>query len=209
MQGNNYLSYYKGNIISLFTAIIIAGLSIMMGKNNFFLLLNKDLGSSGDLIFKYTTYLGDGIVWVVFAGCIFIFNRKKWLLTLTAIVVSTIITHYIKGHLITVNPRPISAMPLLSNLIHTINGVELSYSGSFPSGHTTQAFTMYLLLCILVNKKWMVWIGFFLALLVGYTRVYQAQHFPIDVAGGIVVGIITAWISLKAQSWMEKKWQAK
>ena len=209
MQGNNYLSYYKGNIISLFTAIIIAGLSIMMGKNNFFLLLNKDLGNAGDFVFKYTTYLGDGILWVIFAGYILIFNRKKWLLTLTALVVSTIITHYIKGHLITVNPRPISAMSDLKNLIHTINGVELSYSGSFPSGHTTQAFTMYLLFCILVNKKWIVWIGFFMALLVGYSRVYQAQHFPIDVAGGIVVGIITAWISLKAQSWMEKKWQAK
>ena len=207
MQPNNYLTFYKANVISFFAALVITGFSIMVGKNNLFLLLNTDLGSNGDTFFKYATYIGDGVVWAIFAVYILIFDRKKLPITLAAIIVSTLIAHYIKGHLITVNPRPTSALPQLKNIIHTIAGVELSYGGSFPSGHTTQAFTMYFLCCILFKKKWIVWVGFFLALLVGYSRVYQAQHFPIDVAGGIFVGIASAWMALWVQLWCERKWK--
>jgi membrane-associated phospholipid phosphatase len=209
MQSTNNLSFYKANIISFFAALIITGFSIMIGKNNFFLLLNTNLGSTGDIIFKYATYIGDGVVWAVFAICILIFNKKKLPLTLAAIIISTLIAHYIKGHLIPANSRPISAMPQFLNFIHTISGVEISYGGSFPSGHTTQAFSMYLLFCILINKQWIVWVGFFLALLVGYSRVYQAQHFPIDIAGGIMVGLVSAWLSLLLQQWVEKKFYKK
>ncbi len=209
MQENNYLTFFKASIISFFAAMVITGFSIIVGKNNLFLLLNTDLGSIGDVFFKYATYLGDGVVWAIFTVYILIFNRKKLPITLAAIIISTLIAHYIKGHLITINPRPTSAMPQLKNIIHTIAGVELSYSGSFPSGHTTQAFTMYFLFCILFKKEWIVWVGFLLALLVGYSRVYQAQHFPIDVAGGIIVAIVSAWISLQIQILFEKKWQHK
>ena len=56
------------------------------------------------------------------------------------------------------------------------------------------------------NKKWIVWVGIFMALLVGYSRIYQAQHFPIDITGGIVVAMFTVWVSLKFQIWLEKKY---
>jgi membrane-associated phospholipid phosphatase len=87
--------------------------------------------------------------------------------------------------------------------VHTIAGVEMHYGGSFPSGHTTQAFTMYFLLCILVEKKYIVYLGLLLSLIVGYSRVYQAQHFPIDVAGGIGVAIFTAFVSI----WVQNKFE--
>lgn len=209
MKLNNSRAFYWANIFCVLAAVIIGGFSFFIGKNNFFLLLNKDLGVLGDIFFKYATYIGDGVVWAIFAIGILIFNRKKMPLTIVAILVSTIIAHYIKGHLCETVARPLDALPNMLSLIHTIPGVEMHYAGSFPSGHSTQAFTMYLLLCILTNKKWMVFVGLFLALLVGYTRVYQAQHFPIDVAGGIGVAIITAWISLWVQLWIERNFWGK
>jgi membrane-associated phospholipid phosphatase len=206
MQANNYLSFYKASIISFFTALVIAGFSIMIGKNNFFLLLNTDLGSFGDTFFKYATFLGDGVVWAIFAIGILIFNKKKLPLTLAAIVISTIISFYMKVYLFESLARPITAMPNLLHEIHTITGVKVHLIGTFPSGHTAQAFTMYLLCCILTNKQWIVWVGLFLSTLVGYSRVYQAQHFPIDVAGGIMDAIVTAWLSLWLQLWLEQKY---
>ncbi len=177
----------------------------MLGKNNLFLLLNTDLGSIGDFILKYATYLGDGVVWALFAIVILWKQKRQLPITIAAIIISTLITHYIKGHLLPINYRPVEALPNARNLIHTIAGIEIHYGGSFPSGHTTQTFTMYFLLCLLLDKKWIVPIGFLGAILVGYSRVYQAQHFPLDVAGGILVALVTVWISLWLQLKIEEK----
>jgi membrane-associated phospholipid phosphatase len=196
MQLYTNYNLYKATIISLFTAIMITGFSIIYGKENLFLLLNTDFGKFGDFFFEYATYLGDGMVWV-FLVLFFLWKDKKQLLLIAlSIIISTIIVHFVKGSIFINQPRPLEALPALKNVIHTIPNVTIHLVGSFPSGHTTQAFTMYLLLCFIYNKKWMVWIGLFFALLVGYSRVYQAQHFPIDVAGGIVVAIITVHLSI-------------
>lgn len=196
MQLYTYNNLYKATIISLFTAIIITGFSIILGKENFFLLLNRDLGKFGDFFFEYATYLGDGIVWVIFVLFFLWKDKKQLLLIILSIIISTIIVHFVKGSVFINQPRPLEALPQLKNIIHTIPNIEIHLVGSFPSGHTTQAFTMFILLCLLYNKNWILWLGFILAILVGYSRVYQAQHFPIDVAGGIIVAIVTVFSSI-------------
>lgn len=143
----------------------------------------------------------------MFAIAVLIFNRRKLPLILIAIIVSTLIAHYIKGHLLKINYRPAFALPQYLNSIHRVANVEMNDGGSFPSGHSTQAFTMYLLACLLYHKKWLLWVGLLYALLVGYSRVYLAQHFPIDVAGGIGVAIISSWIALGVQVLVERRWK--
>lgn len=209
MQLDNYPQFYKANIISFFTAIIIIGFSVIVGKNNLFFLLNNDLGKQGDMFFEYATYLGDGVVWAIFAIAVIFLNWKKLPLVLIAIIISTLIAHYIKGHLLKINYRPVDELSDQLNMVHLVKGVTINYGGSFPSGHSTQVFTMYLLACLLWNKNWLLWVGLLYALLVGYSRVYLAQHFPIDVAGGIGVAIISSWIALWIQRAIEKKWQKK
>ncbi len=196
MQVSTYNILYKATIISLFTAIIIVGFSIILGKENLFLLLNTDLGNFGDFFFNYATYLGDGIIWLLFVLFFLWKDKKQLLLIALSIIISTIIVHFVKGSVFVNQPRPLEALPQLKSIIHTIPNITIHLVGSFPSGHTTQAFTMYLLMCCIYNKTWMVWVGYFLALLVGYSRIYQAQHFPIDVAGGILVAIITVYSSI-------------
>jgi membrane-associated phospholipid phosphatase len=69
-------------------------------------------------------------------------------------------------------------------------------SHSFPSGHTTTAFTMALIMAHMINKKFWSLILPALALLAGYSRVYLAQHFPTDVLAGMCIGIVSAILSL-------------
>ncbi len=196
MQSYSKYNFYKATIISLFTAIIIAGFSIILGKENLFLMLNADLGKFGDFFFTYATYLGDGIVWVIFVLFFLWKDRKQLLIIVLSIIISTIIVHFIKGSIFINQPRPLEALPALKNIIHTIPNITIHLVGSFPSGHTTQVFTMYLLLCLIYNKNWILRVGYILALIVGYSRAYQAQHFPIDIAGGIIAAIITVYSSI-------------
>jgi membrane-associated phospholipid phosphatase len=195
MFSNRIQNFFKATILSVFAAIVIVGLSLSNGKINFFLMLNIDLGVMGDFIFNYLTYLGDGLILIPFSIFILLKKRNDFILYLLAIIISTLLAHYVKGHLISYNPRPIE---LIKNwqLVHTIPNITVHNVGSFPSGHSTQVFVLFYLFCVMYDSKLVLWGGFTLALLVGYSRVYQAQHFPIDVAGGIIVAWLSVAISL-------------
>jgi membrane-associated phospholipid phosphatase len=63
---------------------------------------------------------------------------------------------------------------------------------SFPSGHATASFAVATVLAYYFPKGKMVWFG--LAAFVGTCRVIKGSHFPTDVLGGILVGIVTGLI---------------
>lgn len=60
---------------------------------------------------------------------------------------------------------------------------------SFPSGHATASFAVATVLAHYFPKGKMVWFG--LAAFVGTCRVIKGSHFPTDVLGGVLVGIVT------------------
>jgi membrane-associated phospholipid phosphatase len=63
---------------------------------------------------------------------------------------------------------------------------------SFPSGHTSQAFFLAVLLTNFFHVSiWVNLLFFAAALMVGITRMYVGAHYPRDVLAGIVLG--SAW----------------
>jgi len=63
---------------------------------------------------------------------------------------------------------------------------------SFPSGHSAFFFAMATAI-YLYNKKW--GIGFFLAaILMNISRVIAGVHYPSDIIGGAIIGIIVAYV---------------
>ncbi len=72
---------------------------------------------------------------------------------------------------------------------------------SFPSGHTTTAFSTAASLT-LTTKKWYIAVpAFAWATSVGYSRMYLGQHYPSDVLMGAAVGTVSAF----ASHWIMKK----
>ena len=69
---------------------------------------------------------------------------------------------------------------------------------SFPSGHTSAAFTLFCLVAILLPRPYRYWgvVFFILALLIGYSRIYLAAHFFLDVYVGSIIGTIFTLIVL-------------
>jgi membrane-associated phospholipid phosphatase len=48
-------------------------------------------------------------------------------------------------------------------------------------------------------------LAFVVALLVGYSRIYLAQHFPLDVGGGIIVAICSVIVSVAVHKWFANR----
>ena len=67
---------------------------------------------------------------------------------------------------------------------------------SFPSGHSTNAATIYGGLAMQLKKRWTTLVAVLLILLVGFSRVVVGAHYPTDVlVGWLSGGIIYALIS--------------
>ncbi|EIT84783.1 hypothetical protein A374_13865 [Fictibacillus macauensis ZFHKF-1] len=80
--------------------------------------------------------------------------------------------------------------------------IDHAADASFPSDHTTGAFSIALIL-FAYRKK----IGTFaivLAVLTGFSRIYAGLHYPFDVLGSIVVSVILALIITKLDFLFEK-----
>ena len=65
-------------------------------------------------------------------------------------------------------------------------GIELSRDYCFPSGHTAVTFCAAAVLLIFYRAKAIP--AVFVALLIGFSRIYLCEHYVSDVAAGIIIG---------------------
>ncbi len=82
-------------------------------------------------------------------------------------------------------PRPFDAYQNVFALIH-----ETGYS--FPSGHAT--FFSALAFAIYFKHKKAGYIFITLAVLIGLARIMAGVHFPVDILGGFVLGLLIAFL---------------
>jgi membrane-associated phospholipid phosphatase len=75
-------------------------------------------------------------------------------------------------------------------------------TSSFPSGHTAASTTLYgvLVIVVLTHTGRRVWralavaVAALIVLSIGTSRLYRGMHYPSDVAGGILLGLL--WITV-------------
>ncbi|MBU6142305.1 phosphatase PAP2 family protein [Patescibacteria group bacterium] len=63
---------------------------------------------------------------------------------------------------------------------------------SFPSGHTTLFFALALVMWYF-NKK-LGWYFIAGATIIGIARVFVGVHWPLDILGGVVLGLLSTWL---------------
>ncbi len=200
----NYKSFRIAIAISLVLAASILGLSFYLGKNKSFLLLNNDYGKAADYFFEYFTNLGDGLLWIIWLAGIFITKRKKLLhLIVSAFILTTLFTQFFKYVILPDEARPSKAIADISQ-VHFVEGVELHSINSFPSGHTATAFTFVLLIALTVERKGIMFLAIIVAMLVGYSRIYLGQHFPLDVGAGIIIAVCSVSLSVLVHKYFDK-----
>lgn len=157
-----------------------------------------------DLFMQSITEIGDVFYTLIFAIALVIFKRtrKIGITILILLVISTILTGYIKcgvdrdrpdiefsGH-----PFPI---PIESDTFSLF--CDGSYNASFPSGHVTRAVIFGIILGYVLSERFPRGCHLLLIypLLMSISRVYILEHFPMDVLGGTILGILLAGILAK------------
>ena len=197
--------YYKiAQLLSLSLALSLFTMSLVWGKNEAFLYLNANLGLFTDKVFEYSSYLAEGWIWIPYFIVLVGLYKKDKAFILMNFLISTLLTQFAKNFIFTTAMRPM-ASGLDATQIHTVPGVEIHTFNSFPSGHTATAFTLFILTTYLFPNKYALSIGIVYAIVCAYSRIYLAQHFPLDLAGGILVALLTLPISIFIRQKLNKK----
>lgn len=140
-----------------------------------------------DIVFQLITMMGEDTFFMLVTAVIYWcidkeLGYKLGFVTLTSACVNFGIKDLLKI------PRPIGEPGIRSLRIHTAEGY------SFPSGHTQNTATLWTFFMLQFRKGWLYIIGTSVILLVGISRLYLGVHTPVDVVGGMVIGVL--WVVL-------------
>ncbi len=144
-----------------------------------------------DSVMIFITTLGDeGIFWISVAVLMLIFKktRKCGVCILLSMGICLIIGNFGLKNIIA-RPRPFLEAPSVVLKIPTPGEF------SFPSGHTMHGFTAAT--AIFLNFKKPGIAALILAALIAFSRMYLFVHYPTDILGGILLGVLVAVFVVK------------
>lgn len=142
-----------------------------------------------DFIMPLISLLGEGgIFYICISVGLIIFKRtrKTGLMLALSLVIGFFVCNVILKPLVA-RPRPF-----------TLRDIQLIASPpqdfSFPSGHTVVAFESAMVFLMRNKKAGEAFL--ILAFLISFSRMYMYFHFPTDIIGGIVVGVLSGLVSV-------------
>lgn len=136
------------------------------------------------------------IIYAVVLLLMWLFGKENYKYTVVYAAITGVLglfINFVIGH-IYFEPRP-----FVTHKVHLL--ITHAADASFPSDHTTGAFSLALAVLFRHRK-----IGFgmlLFAFLTGFSRIYVGHHYPFDVLGSMVVGLLISTLIYKISSILE------
>jgi membrane-associated phospholipid phosphatase len=160
-----------------------------------------------DTFFMYATHLGDGTMIAVLTIILLFIKYRYAVAFLAGSLLTSGVVHLFKKLLMEEMYRPSKYFELYETYqLYVIEGVTLRSLQSFPSGHTSTAFNVFLMLALISKNQILKFLCFTLAMIVAYSRVYLSQHFFIDIAAGSVIAVVVMIFIFYQAERLDRKW---
>jgi membrane-associated phospholipid phosphatase len=173
---------------------VVAFFLLDYGKVEIHLYLNQLVGNPIiDKFFYYITYLGDGGLAPVLLICIMFYNVRLGICCTISFLLAALFTNTIKYYFYDEIMRPFHVFKWYTKTpLRFVEGSELYIHNSFPSGHSTQAFAIFICLSLFVRHHLNKLLFLSIAILVAFSRVYLSQHWLVDITVGSLIGSLSA-----------------
>ena len=188
----------------ILTAFVYFGLTESFDQN-IILSTSQSVGDPTlDAIMQYITESGDAFNMMAFGILMLIIpkTRRVGITLMILIVISTLLTGYIKCGVDRTGPDfDYQGAPFYVEISRDTYALfcEGGFDASYPSGHAARAMIFGIILGYALSERFPR--GCYLLLLypvmVSISRIYVLQHFPMDVIGGMVIGVMLAGVMAK------------
>lgn len=155
-----------------------------------------------DKFMVFFTQLGDhGMLFIALALLLIIVpaSRRTGFAAASGLGIGALITSAFLKPIFS-RPRPYLTVPGLTNLIDMSRDPN-----SFPSGHATAAFGVFMAIFLTVDDIRVKVASVFFAVLMGFSRLYVGVHNPSDVIAGALIGTMAACLGVKLVRFLNNK----
>lgn len=186
------------------TAFVYFGLTESFDQS-VILFFSQNVGDSSlDLIMQYVTESGE-VLWMLGFGILMLIipkTRRVGITLMILIVISTLLTGYIKCGVDRDRPdfdyegAPFP-VPISKDTFALF--CEGGYNASYPSGHAARSMIFAIIIGYALSERFPrgAYLLFIYPAMISISRIYVLQHYPMDVIGGIVIGIMLAGVMAK------------
>ena len=143
------------------------------------------------LIYGLPTFIGPGVYFITQFGSIAMVGIAGLILLIksTKKVALEVMASGLTAYILAIFAKEIVSRPRPSGLVSGISQrFETAAGPGFPSGHTAVATALATSLWFIVPKKYRPFLILWVAL-VAFSRMYLGLHAPLDIVGGVAIGL--------------------
>ncbi len=157
-----------------------------------------------DTIMQYVTESGE-VLWMLAFGIVLLVipkTRRIGITLMILIVISTLLTGYIKCGIDRDRPDfEYEGSPFPVEISRDTYALfcEGGANASYPSGHAARSMIFGIILGYALSERFPrgAYLLFLYPVMISISRIYVLQHYPMDVIGGAVIGIMLAGVMAK------------